>query len=57
LSAARCGGAWLQARARFDAREPGSDGLQTSSLRAFASWWHPEESTGLDVVTDGEIGR
>ena len=51
-------GAWLASAGAFRCpRTRLGRLLQTSSLRAFASWWHCRKSIGLDVVTDGEIGR
>ena len=50
-------GAWLQARARFDARELGSAALADIELACVRQLVVLQESIGLDVVTDGEIGR
>ena len=49
--------AWLQARARFDAREIGSAALEDIERACVRQLVALQESIGLDVVTDGEIGR
>jgi 5-methyltetrahydropteroyltriglutamate--homocysteine methyltransferase len=49
--------AWLQARARFDARELDSTALADIELACVRRLVALQESIGLDVVTDGEIGR
>ena len=47
----------VQARARFDARELGSTALADIELACVRQLVALQESIGLDVVTDGEIGR
>jgi 5-methyltetrahydropteroyltriglutamate--homocysteine methyltransferase len=49
--------AWLQARTRFDAGELGSAALADIELECVRQMVALQESIGLDVVTDGEIGR
>jgi 5-methyltetrahydropteroyltriglutamate--homocysteine methyltransferase len=49
--------AWLQARARFDAGELSSAGLEDIEFACIRQLVALQESIGLDVVTDGEIGR
>jgi 5-methyltetrahydropteroyltriglutamate--homocysteine methyltransferase len=49
--------AWLEARARFDARQLGSAALAKIELACVRQLVELQESIGLDVVTDGEIGR
>jgi 5-methyltetrahydropteroyltriglutamate--homocysteine methyltransferase len=49
--------AWLQARARFDDRQLSSSALQEVELACVSQLVALQESIGLDVVTDGEIGR
>ena len=49
--------AWLEARARFDTRELGSADLADIELACVRQLVALQESIGLDVVTDGEIGR
>ena len=48
---------WLQARARFDAQEISSAALEDIELACVRELVALQESIGLDVVTDGEIGR
>ena len=49
--------AWLQARARFDDQQLGPTALQEVELACVSQLVALQESIGLDVVTDGEIGR
>jgi 5-methyltetrahydropteroyltriglutamate--homocysteine methyltransferase len=49
--------AWLQARKRFDARELSTAALQDVEQACIRELVALQESIGLDVVTDGEIGR
>jgi methionine synthase II (cobalamin-independent) len=49
--------AWLQARARFDAQEISSAALEDIECACIRQLVALQESIGLDVVTDGEIGR
>jgi 5-methyltetrahydropteroyltriglutamate--homocysteine methyltransferase len=49
--------AWLQARKRFDARELSTAALQDVEQACVRELVALQESIGLDVVTDGEIGR
>jgi 5-methyltetrahydropteroyltriglutamate--homocysteine methyltransferase len=49
--------AWLQARARFDARALSSTALDDIEFACVRQLVALQESIGLDVVSDGEIGR
>jgi 5-methyltetrahydropteroyltriglutamate--homocysteine methyltransferase len=49
--------AWLQARACFDAHEISSAALEDIERACIRQLVALQESIGLDVVTDGEIGR
>jgi 5-methyltetrahydropteroyltriglutamate--homocysteine methyltransferase len=49
--------AWQQARQHFDERTFSSDALQAIELACVRELVALQEAIGLDVVTDGEIGR
>ncbi len=49
--------AWVQARTRFDAGEINAAALHDIELTCIRQLLALQESIGLDVVTDGEIGR
>ena len=49
--------AWLEARQRFDSQRLSSHALQEIELACVRQLVALQEIVGLDVVTDGEIGR
>jgi len=49
--------AWLEARQRFDSQRLSSHALQEIELACVRQLVALQETVGLDVVTDGEIGR